>query len=110
MKTEAPVSPFLNKAQAAQFLGTSVFWIESLIKAGKLKVSRPSYKVLRINIKDIEKMMEATASVGEPSNEVDSPCGSSPCDCHNVNLNVLRELVRAGSPYSPAPARPTGSG
>jgi hypothetical protein len=71
MKTETrtqlpiPVSPYLNKAQAAQFLGTSVFWIEKLIKAGKLKVSRPSYKILRIHVKDIEEMMAATASVSQ---------------------------------------------
>ena len=61
--TPTPVSPFLNKQQAAGYLGVSVLFIEDLIKKGKLKASKPSYKILRIHVADIDRLMEASATV-----------------------------------------------
>jgi excisionase family DNA binding protein len=60
-----PVSPFLTKQGAADYLGgVSVPFVEDLIRSGQLPVSRISYKVLRISKFEIDKLMERTRSVG----------------------------------------------
>src|SRR5262245_21752076 len=56
------MSPFMTKKQAAHYLGVSVFFIEHLIKTGKLRASRPSYKILRLHQRDLDALMEKSAT------------------------------------------------
>jgi excisionase family DNA binding protein len=69
MKTQppTPTTPYLTKAQAADYLGTSIQFIEHLIKTGKLRASKPSYKILRLHVSEIDKMMAASNTVAAPA-------------------------------------------
>jgi hypothetical protein len=56
-------SPWLNKAQVAHRLGVSIFYVEQLFKQGRLKVSRPSYRIARVHVDDVDKLMADIASL-----------------------------------------------
>jgi hypothetical protein len=57
----------MDKAAACAFLGIKdIGWLEKIIRAGKIKVYKPSYRVLRIHRDDLLNFMEKHASVATP--------------------------------------------
>jgi excisionase family DNA binding protein len=58
-----PVSPYLDKKQASAYLGVGVEYIEDLIRSGRLKALKPSYKILRIHVRDLDALMNGAATI-----------------------------------------------
>jgi excisionase family DNA binding protein len=53
---------YLTKAEAAQLLGVNPRTIENYIRAGTLRASKPSFKILRIKRSDVDKMLDRFAT------------------------------------------------
>jgi excisionase family DNA binding protein len=64
-ETQTPVSKWMTKQQVADYIGTSVFFVETLLKAGRLPASRISYKILRFHQDEVDKALAATSSVAQ---------------------------------------------
>ena len=62
-----PVSPYMSKPQAAKYLGVSVLYIEEQIKKGKLRAFKPSYRILRVHVKDLDGLMFNHSTIGAPA-------------------------------------------
>jgi excisionase family DNA binding protein len=61
-----PVSPYLTKVQAAEYLQVKREYIEDLIRSGRLRALRVSYRILRIDQRDLDALLQASATIGTP--------------------------------------------
>ena len=55
---------YLNKRQAAQLLGCTTRFLERVVAQGKLKALKPTAKFWRVRQSDLEKFLEAGATIG----------------------------------------------
>jgi excisionase family DNA binding protein len=56
--------PLLTKRQAAAYVQATPRFLERMVKAGRLKALRPTGKLWRVRVSDLEKFLESGASIG----------------------------------------------
>ena len=54
----------LTKQQAASYVGCSCRYLERAIVTGRLRALKPTGKLLRIRLKDLEAFLESGATIG----------------------------------------------
>ena len=54
----------LTKQEAADFIGCTTRYLERQVSAGRLKACKPSPKLWRVRLSDLEKFLESGASIG----------------------------------------------
>jgi excisionase family DNA binding protein len=54
----------LTKRQAADYVRCTPRYLETQIRAGRLKALKPSGKLVRIRLLDLEKFLESGATIG----------------------------------------------
>jgi excisionase family DNA binding protein len=54
----------LSKKQAAEYIGCSCRYLERAIVSGRLRALKPTAKLLRIRLGDLEAFMESGATIG----------------------------------------------
>jgi excisionase family DNA binding protein len=54
----------LTKQQAANYIGCSQRYLERVIVSGRLRALKPTSKLLRIRLKDLEAFMDSGATIG----------------------------------------------
>jgi excisionase family DNA binding protein len=57
-------SAILTKQEAAELLRCTVRYLERQIRAGRLRALKPTGKLVRIRLKDLEAFLESGASIG----------------------------------------------
>jgi excisionase family DNA binding protein len=55
----------LTKQQAASYLGCSCRYLERAILAGRLRALKPTGKLLRIRLSDLDAFLESGATIGK---------------------------------------------
>jgi excisionase family DNA binding protein len=61
---EASNSAILTKKEAAELVRCTVRYLERQIRAGRLRALKPTGKLVRIRLKDLEAFLESGASIG----------------------------------------------
>jgi excisionase family DNA binding protein len=61
---EASNSAILTKKEAAEFVRCTVGYLERQIRAGRLRALKPTGKLVRIRLKDLEAFLESGATIG----------------------------------------------
>ena len=56
--------PVLTKQEAANFIGCTTRYLERQVRAGRLKALRPTGKLWRVRLGDLEKFLESGSSIG----------------------------------------------
>jgi excisionase family DNA binding protein len=64
-----PVSPYMTKQQCADYIGTKKEFVEDLIRSGRLRALRVSYRVLRIDQRDVDALLQASATIATPNSK-----------------------------------------
>jgi excisionase family DNA binding protein len=54
----------LTKAEAADFLGCTTRYLERQVRAGRLKACKPTAKLWRVRLRDLEAFLESGSSIG----------------------------------------------
>ena len=54
----------LTKQQAAEYLQTTPRYLERMVRTGRLRALRPTGKLWRVRLSDLEKFLESGASIG----------------------------------------------
>ena len=62
--TEAANSAILTKKEAAEFIRCTVRYLERQIRAGRLRALKPTGKLVRIRVKDLDTFLESGATIG----------------------------------------------
>jgi excisionase family DNA binding protein len=57
-------SAILTKQQAAEYLQTTPRYLERMIRAGRLRALKPTGKLVRIRLKDLDAFLESGATIG----------------------------------------------
>jgi DNA binding domain, excisionase family len=55
----------LTKQQAASYVGCSARYLERAIVTGRLRALKPTSKLVRIRLKDLDAFLESGSSIGE---------------------------------------------
>ena len=63
-QAEASNSAILTKKEAAEFVRGTVRYLERQIRAGRLRALKPTGKLVRIRVKDLEAFLESGATIG----------------------------------------------
>jgi excisionase family DNA binding protein len=63
-QAEAANSAILTKKEAAEFVRCTVRYLERQIRAGRLRALKPTGKLVRIRLKDLEAFLESGATIG----------------------------------------------
>lgn len=63
--TEIPA--ILTKQQAAEYVRCTPRYLERQIRAGRLKALKPSTKLVRIRLRDLDAFLESGATIGGDS-------------------------------------------
>jgi DNA binding domain, excisionase family len=59
---EAVNSTILTKRQAADFIGCTTRYLERQVRAGRLKACKPTGKLWRVRLSDLEAFLESGAT------------------------------------------------
>jgi excisionase family DNA binding protein len=60
----AEIPAILTKRQAADYVCCTPRYLETQIRLGRLKALKPSGKLVRIRLSDLEKFLESGATIG----------------------------------------------
>jgi len=63
-RAEAVNSAILTKQQAAAYLQTTPRYIERMVRLGRLRALKPSGKLWRVRVKDLNAFLESGATIG----------------------------------------------
>ncbi len=63
----AEIPAILTKRQAADYVCCTPRYLENQIRAGRLKALKPTGKLVRIRLSDLEKFLESGATIGGDS-------------------------------------------
>jgi excisionase family DNA binding protein len=63
----AEIPAILTKRQAAEYVCCTPRYLETQIRAGRLKALKPTGKLVRIRRSDLEKFLESGATIGDES-------------------------------------------
>ncbi len=61
----AEIPAILTKRQAADYVHCTPRYLENMIRAGRLRALKPTGKLLRIRLADLEKFLESGSTIGE---------------------------------------------
>jgi DNA binding domain, excisionase family len=64
LKPGIPPASLLTKEQAAEYLQTTPRYLERMVRTGRLRALRPTGKLWRVRLSDLEKFLESGASIG----------------------------------------------
>ena len=56
--------PVLTKQEAADFIGCTTRYLERQVRAGRLKACKPTPKLWRVRLSDLERFLESGSSIG----------------------------------------------
>jgi excisionase family DNA binding protein len=62
-------STILTKQEAATFVRCTTRYLERQIRAGRLRALKPTGKLVRIRLRDLDKFLESGSTIGGDSNE-----------------------------------------
>jgi excisionase family DNA binding protein len=54
----------LTKQQAAEYLQTTPRYIERIVQSGRLRALKPTGKLVRIRLKDLDAFLESGSTIG----------------------------------------------
>jgi len=60
----AKLPAILTKRQAAEYVSCTPRYLENQIRAGRLRALKPTGKLVRIRLKDLEAFLDAGATIG----------------------------------------------
>lgn len=60
----AIVSPLLNTAQAAQYIGCTSRYLQRMVRSGRLRALKPTGKLVRFRLRDLDVFLESGATIG----------------------------------------------
>jgi excisionase family DNA binding protein len=60
----AEIPAILTKREAANYVRSTTRYIERMIRAGRLRALKPTGKLVRIRLKDLEAFLESGATIG----------------------------------------------
>ena len=60
----AEIPAILTKKEAANYVRSTTRYIERMIRAGRLRALKPTGKLVRIRLKDLEAFLESGATIG----------------------------------------------
>ena len=60
----AEIPAILTKRQAAEYVSCTPRYLENQIRAGRLRALKPTGKLVRIRLKDLEAFLESGATIG----------------------------------------------
>ena len=63
----AEIPAILTKRQAAEYVCCTPRYLENQIRLGRLKALKPTGKLVRIRLSDLEKFLESGATIGGDS-------------------------------------------
>jgi len=63
----AEIPAILTKRQAADYICCTPRYLENQIRLGRLKALKPTGKLVRIRLSDLEKFLESGATIGGDS-------------------------------------------
>jgi excisionase family DNA binding protein len=63
----AEIPAILTKQQAAEYVCCTPRYLENQIRLGRLKALKPTGKLVRIRLSDLEKFLESGATIGGDS-------------------------------------------
>ena len=60
----AEIPAILTKREAANYVRSTTRYIERMIRAGRLRALKPTGKLVRIRLKDLEAFLESGSTIG----------------------------------------------
>jgi excisionase family DNA binding protein len=63
-QAEAVNSAILTKREAANYVRSTTRYIERMIRAGRLRALKPTGKLVRIRLKDLDAFLESGSTIG----------------------------------------------
>jgi excisionase family DNA binding protein len=64
MPAGVSIPTILTKPEAATFIRCTTRYLERMVKAGRLKAYRPTGKLWRVRLSDLEKFLESGSTIG----------------------------------------------